>query len=309
MTDFFAHPNAIVESARVGKATRVWAFAHILPGAVIGEDCNICDHVFIENDVAIGDRVTIKSGVQLWDGVRLDDDVFVGPNATFTNDPSPRSKRYPVEFTKIIVQKGASIGANATILPGVTIGRNAMVGAGAVVTRDVPPNAIVTGNPARIVNYVTEKFQSKTLVSSSPALREQTIIAGVNLIELPEITDLRGSLTFAEFPGLLPFTPRRLFLVYDVPGKDVRGEHAHKELHQFLICIKGECSVVVDNGSVRAEVRLDRPTLGLHLPPMIWATQYKFTPDATLLALASDIYKAEDYIRNYDEYLESISTR
>ncbi|HRQ32136.1 MAG TPA: FdtA/QdtA family cupin domain-containing protein, partial [Anaerolineales bacterium] len=117
------------------------------------------------------------------------------------------------------------------------------------------------------------------------------------------------SLTFAEFPGLLPFTPRRLFLVYDVPGKDVRGEHAHKELHQFLICIKGECSVVVDNGSVRAEVRLDRPTLGLHLPPMIWATQYKFTPDATLLALASDIYKAEDYIRNYDEYLESISTR
>ncbi|MBE7534336.1 MAG: WxcM-like domain-containing protein [Anaerolineales bacterium] len=309
MTDFFAHPNAIVESARVGKATRVWAFAHILPGAVIGEDCNICDHVFIENDVAIGDRVTIKSGVQLWDGVRLDDDVFVGPNATFTNDPSPRSKRYPVEFTKIIVQKGASIGANATILPGVTIGRNAMVGAGAVVTRDVPPNAIVTGNPARIVNYVTEQFQSKTLVSSSPAPRERTIIAGVNLIELPEITDLRGSLTFAEFPGLLPFTPRRLFLVYDVPGKDVRGEHAHKELHQFLICIKGECSVVVDNGSVRAEARLDRPTLGLHLPPMIWATQYKFTPDATLLALASDIYKAEDYIRNYDEYLESISKR
>ncbi len=309
MTDFFAHPNAIVESARVGKATRVWAFAHILPGAVIGEDCNICDHVFIENDVAIGDRVTIKSGVQLWDGVRLDDDVFVGPNATFTNDPSPRSKQYPVEFTKIIVQKGASIGANATILPGVTIGRNAMVGAGAVVTRDVPPNAIVTGNPARIVNYVTEKFQSKTLVSSSPAPRERTIIAGVNLIELPEITDLRGSLTFAEFPGLLPFTPRRLFLVYDVPGKDVRGEHAHKELHQFLICIKGECSVVVDNGSVRAEARLDRPTLGLHLPPMIWATQYKFTPDATLLALASDIYKAEDYIRNYDEYLESISKR
>lgn len=309
MADFFRHPNAIVESARVGKATRVWAFAHILPGAVIGEDCNICDHVFIENDVAIGDRVTIKSGVQLWDGVRLEDDVFVGPNATFTNDPSPRSKRYPAEFTKIIVQKGASIGANATILPGVTIGQNAMVGAGAVVTRDVPPNAIVTGNPARIVNYVTEQSQSKTLVSSSPAPRERTIIAGVSLIELPEITDLRGSLTFAEFPGLLPFTPHRLFLVYDVPGKDVRGEHAHKELHQFLICVKGECSVVVDNGSVRAEARLDRPTLGLHLPPMIWATQYKFTPDATLLALASDIYKAEDYIRNYDEYLELISKR
>jgi acetyltransferase-like isoleucine patch superfamily enzyme/dTDP-4-dehydrorhamnose 3,5-epimerase-like enzyme len=307
MTDFFAHPNAIVESTHIGKSTRVWAFAHVLPGAVLGDDCNICDHVFIENDVVVGNRVTIKCGVQLWDGIRLEDDVFVGPNATFTNDPSPRSKQYPTEFLKTIVQKGASIGANATILPGITIGQNAMVGAGAVVTKNVPPNAIVVGNPARIVNYVTENFQSKTLVSSSATSEEQLLVAGVKLIRLPEITDLRGSLTFAEFPGLLPFTPRRFFMIYDIPGKDVRGEHAHKELHQFLVCVKGQCSVVVDDGNIRHEVRLDKPTLGLHIPPMVWATQYKFTSDAALLVLASDIYKAEDYIRNYKDYLEFVS--
>lgn len=307
MADFFSHPNSIVESKKIGKATRVWAFAHVLPGAVIGEDCNICDHVFIENDVVIGDRVTVKCGVQLWDGIRLEDDVFVGPNATFTNDPFPRSKKYPQEFSRIVVQKGASIGANATILPGVTIGQNAMVGAGAVVTRDVPPNSIVMGNPARIVNYVTESFETEETVAQPESGGQFLPVKDAMLIRLPEITDLRGSLTFAEFPGLLPFEPRRFFMIYDVPSKDVRGEHAHKELHQLLVCIKGACSVVLDDGNIRAEVRLDRPTLGLHIPPMVWATQYKFTSDAALLVFASDVYKAEDYIRNYNEYLESVS--
>src|SRR5690606_10028189 len=116
-----------------------------------------CDHVFIENDVIIGDRVTIKSGVQLWDGITLEDDVFVGPNATFTNDRFPRSKAYPEEFARTTVSRGASLGANCTILPGLTIGMNAMIGAGAVVTRSVPPNAIVVGNPAKIVGYVNTK--------------------------------------------------------------------------------------------------------------------------------------------------------
>ncbi len=307
MADFFSHPNSIVESKQIGKATRVWAFAHVLPGAVIGEDCNICDHVFIENDVVVGDRVTVKCGVQLWDGIRLEDDVFVGPNATFTNDPFPRSKKYPQEFSRIIVQKGASIGANATILPGITIGQNAMVGAGAVVTRDVPPNSIVMGNPARIVNYVTESFETEETVAQPESGDHVLPVKGATMIRLPEITDLRGSLSFAEFPGLLPFEPRRFFMIYDVPSKDVRGEHAHKELHQLLVCIKGACSVVLDDGNVRAEVRLDKPTLGLHIPPMVWATQYKFTSDAALLVFASDVYKADDYIRNYNEYLESVS--
>ena len=309
MTKVFIHPNAIVESSQIGKDTRIWAFAHVLPGAVIGEDCNVCDHVFVENDVVIGDRVTVKCGVQLWDGVRLEDDVFVGPNATFTNDPFPRSKQHPTEFAKTVVQKGASIGANASILPGVIIGQNAMVGAGAVVTTDVPPNSIVVGNPARIVNYVTRNFQTREVVSQVIAEEPQQPVAGANLYQLPEITDLRGSLTFAEFPGLMPFQPQRFFLIYDVPGKDVRGEHAHKELHQFLICIKGQCSVVLDNAVERYEVRLDRPTLGLHIPPLVWATEYKFSHDAALLVLASDVYKGEDYMREYNEYLNFMSGR
>lgn len=151
---FYAHPQSLCESKNIGKNTRIWAFAHILPNAVLGEDCNICDHVFIENDVKIGSRVTVKCGVQLWDGTVIEDDVFIGPNATFTNDIFPRSKVYPETFLKTIVKKGASIGANATILPGLTIGENAMVGAGAVVTKSVPDNAIVVGNPARVTGYV-----------------------------------------------------------------------------------------------------------------------------------------------------------
>ena len=150
---FFRHPTAIVESSAIGRGTRIWAFAHVLPGAVIGSDCNICDHTFIENDVRIGDRVTIKCGVQLWDGITIEDDVFIGPNATFTNDPYPRSGRHLSQFLPTLVRKGASIGANATLLPGITIGQQAMIGAGAVVTSNVPPLAIVTGNPARIVGY------------------------------------------------------------------------------------------------------------------------------------------------------------
>lgn len=151
----FVHENAIVEEgAAIGAGSRVWAFVHILPGAVIGDDCNVCDHVFIENDVRVGNRVTLKCGVFLWDGIYLDDDVFVGPNATFTNDKRPRSRQYPKSFPRTTVESGASIGANATILPGLRIGANAMVGAGAVVTNDVPPNTVVVGNPGRVIGHV-----------------------------------------------------------------------------------------------------------------------------------------------------------
>lgn len=147
----FQHPSADVQSTAIGEGTRVWQFCVILPGARIGRDCNICSHCFIENDVVVGDRVTVKCGVQLWDGVTLEDDVFVGPNVTFTNDLFPRSRQTPEAFRKTIIKKGASIGANATLLSGIVIGEKAMVGAGSVVTRDVPAGAVVVGNPARVV--------------------------------------------------------------------------------------------------------------------------------------------------------------
>lgn len=156
---FYTHPQALCESKKIGSNTRVWAFAHILPEAQIGSDCNICDHVFIENDVVVGDRVTVKCGVQIWDGIIIENDVFIGPNATFTNDLFPRSKVYPDKFDKTIVKQGASIGANATILAGLTIGANAMIGAGSVVTKSVPDNAIVMGNPARVTGYVNQRVE------------------------------------------------------------------------------------------------------------------------------------------------------
>lgn len=157
MKNYFIHSNALVESDTIGNDSRIWAFVHILPGAQIGAECNICDHVFIENDVIVGDRVTVKCGVQLWDGLRVEDDVFIGPNATFTNDIFPRSKQYPEEFSKTFLRKGCSIGANATILCGIEIGEFAMVGAGSVVTKNVPPHAVVFGNPATIHRYVEEE--------------------------------------------------------------------------------------------------------------------------------------------------------
>lgn len=309
MSVFFSHPNAIVESARIGKGTRVWAFAHVLPGALIGEDCNLCDHTFIENDVVIGNRVTIKCGVQLWDGVTLEDDVFIGPNVTFTNDPFPRSKQYPKSFGCTLVRKGASIGANSTILPNLTIGQFAMIGAGAVVTRDVPPYAKVIGNPARIVGYVHSgnDISSESTVSSPSVSRLGSAgVKGVQLYNFPLVTDLRGSLSFAEYSASLPFIPQRYFLVFDVPSKDVRGEHAHRTCHQLLICVKGTCSVVVDDGENRSEFLLDRPNLGLHVPPLIWGIQYKYSPDAVLMVLASKIYEAQDYIRDYDQFLKEV---
>lgn len=148
------HELADVHSKSIGCNTSIWQFCVVLEGAEIGSDCNICSHCFIENNVKVGNRVTIKNGVQLWDETVIRDDVFIGPNVTFSNDKYPRSKEYANSYLKTIVKQKASIGAGAVILPGLVIGKNAMVGAGAVVTRNVPDNAIVLGNPARIIRYV-----------------------------------------------------------------------------------------------------------------------------------------------------------
>jgi len=150
----FIHPLADVANSSIGEGTKIWQFVVILKGATIGNDCNICAQSLIEGDVIIGDNVTVKSGVQLWDGTRIGNNVFIGPNVTFTNDLFPRSKKYPENFTGITVKDFASIGANATILPGVTIGESAMIGAGSVITKDVPAKAVVVGNPAKIIRFL-----------------------------------------------------------------------------------------------------------------------------------------------------------
>lgn len=150
----FIHPLADVQTQSIGKDTKVWQFCVVLEGAIIGSNCNINAQVLIENDVIIGDKVTIKSGVQIWDGTRIENNVFIGPNATFTNDLLPRSKEYPEAFSGITLKQGSSIGANATLLPGITVGERAMIGAGAVVTKDVPDGAVVVGNPAKVIRYI-----------------------------------------------------------------------------------------------------------------------------------------------------------
>jgi acetyltransferase-like isoleucine patch superfamily enzyme len=311
VSEYFKHPAAIVETSQVGAGTRIWAFVHLLPGAVVGRDCNICDHVFVENDVRIGDRVTVKSGVQLWDGITLEDDVFVGPNATFTNDPFPRSRQRPERFARTTIRQGASIGANVTILPGITVGRGAMVGAGAVVTFDVPANAIVAGNPAQIRGYVdSEPSEGQhRLRASADTGSGECRVRGASVVPLRRAADARGSLAVAEVGDQLPFVPRRVFFVYDVPSREVRGEHAHRVQEQLLVCVKGACALVVDDGVHREELRLDSPGRAAHLRPLVWGVQYRFTPDAVLAVIASGEYDPDEYVRDYDEFLGLVRSR
>ncbi len=390
VSEYFAHPSALIEGsaiggAKIGARTRVWAFAHVLFGARIGADCNICDHTLIEGGAVVGDRVTVKCGVQLWDGITVEDDVFIGPNATFTNDPFPRSRRRPSSFNTTLVRRGASIGANATILPGVTIGEHSMIGAGAVVTRDIPARAIVIGNPGYVRGYVDDvapnpararairaaalpelragepaagELAGESLACGAPAgeapagealpgealpgealpgealpgealpgrtpgrtlpggalrpdgtlpggtpLSGGTLPGGARLHHLPRISDHRGQLSFAEVNRALPFAAVRYFVVFGVPSSEIRGEHAHRALEQFLVCVHGACSVRLWDGERGDEIVLDRPDLALHVPPMIWTTQYQYSPDAVLLVLASDVYREEDYIRDLGEFHE-----
>jgi acetyltransferase-like isoleucine patch superfamily enzyme len=310
MPRVFVHPNAIVEAAQIGEGSRIWAFAHILPGAQIGREANICDHVFVENDVVIGDRATVKSGVQLWDGVRVEDDVFIGPNASFVNDAFPRSKRHPEKFLQTTLRSGCSIGAGATVLGGLTIGAQAMVGAGSVVTRDVPPFAIVTGNPARIRGYVdADRVPADELAAPDGIAASGAKGTGARLIDLHSVVDLRGRLSAGEVGSQLPFIPKRVFLVHDVPTAEVRGQHAHRTLEQLLICVCGTVSVVADDGAERIEVELNSPDQGLYIPPEVWAIQYGYSRDAVLLVLASDLYDSDEYIRDYDDFQRIVAAK
>lgn len=305
MKKVFVHPQAICESTQIGNRTRIWAFSHILKGAKIGEDCNICDGVFIENDVTVGDRVTIKSGVQLWDGIRVDDDVFIGPNATFTNDHFPRSRVWQQTLPLTYVHAGASIGANATLLPGITIGKGAMIGAGTVVTKDVPANAVVYGNPGKIRGYLgsqKDKFVSLGPEESTNIVFDRDLSGGARLVKLNRMSDSRGNLTAVEFKDELPFVPRRFFIVSQVPSQTARGEHAHRTCEQVLTILSGSVVVMIDDGKDRMQILLSDPRIALYIPPMVWGTQLEFSSDAMLGVFASHAYDPEDYIHSYEEF-------
>ncbi len=309
------HPSAICDGAEIGSRTRVGAFAHVMPGARIGVDCRLGEHVLVQSDVVIGDRVTVEYGVAVWDGLRIEDDVLVGPNVAFTNRSLVGGEGYVGDPRRTTICAGASLGANCTILPGIKVGMGAVVGAGSVLTRDVPPHAIVAGNPARIVGYVeTGQHERSRVARVEPSAEEgrwpqRLRVDGVSLHRLTRADDLRGSLVSGEVGGHIPFNPLRFFTIMRVPSKDVRGEHAHRRCEQFLVCQSGSLAVVVDDGSLREEVLLDDPGIGLYIPPFIWGTQYHYTSDSLLLVLASRAYEPEDYIRDYGEFLALRSAR
>jgi len=304
--NYFKHSSAIVESDNIGKGTSIGPNSYLHSDVVVGKEALICENVVIEDNVAIGDRVTIKGGVIISEKITVEDDVFIGPNVVFAVGTYSGDEKSGVELSQTRVQKRASIGANATIYSGIVIGKKSMVRPGSVVTHSVPPNAIVSGNPARIEGYVSTPTREVTilneLVPGNKAVQDVGI-SGVKIYKMPVIEDLRGNLTFYQYGDQLPFIPKRYFIVYDVPTSKVRGEHAHKKLEQILVCIKGSCSVVVDDGNKRLEIPLDNPGVGLYVPPMVWAIQYKYTGDAILMVLASQVYDPDDYIRDYDEFI------
>lgn len=303
---FHAHPTAVVESADIGVDTAIGCFSHIARGVRIGAACVVADHVGVGEDATLGARSNIGFGTYIGDGVSLDTDVTVGAHVTFEKQARMQApSSAPTRPTATSVRRGAWIGSNATLLHGVVVGVDAVVEPGSVVTRDIPPNAIVSGNPATIIGYVTSS-RAKPAAAAVRTERPAVAVPGVGLYTLPVIKDIRGTLSAGEFDRTLPFVAKRYFIVYDVSDHEVRGEHAHRALHQFLVCVKGSISVVLDDGVRRDEIHMDSPALGVHIPPMIWATQYKYSRDAVLLVLASDAYDSADYIRDYDDYLNAI---
>ena len=265
------------------------------------------DHLaYIDARALVAHDCIVRSGAHVCAGVTLERGVYVGANVAFAETPDA------AENAPTRVKAGAWIGPNATIVAGLTIGARAVVRPGAVVTRSVPPAAIVEGNPAAIVGYVGAKdhVAAPVIAPAIPAKRpavQSTSVKGVTLHHFPLIPDLRGNLTVGEFDRQVPFKPLRYFMVFGVPNREIRGEHAHHRCEQFLICVRGSCSVVADDGDNKIEVLLDSPDQGLYLPPLTWGVQYKYSADAMLLVFASHYYDAADYIREYDEFHAVVS--
>lgn len=257
--------------------------ANISPQALIGAGCRI------------------ESGTVVPANCELGDDVHLGPNVVFVEPETGSSSCVARARARV------RIGANAVIYPDVVLAAGVVVRPGAVVTHSVPHGAIVAGNPATIVGYVDTIHNCSTLATSvhgrdtDPV--QKTAVDGVSLHRMHVVPDLRGSLTVGEFQRQIPFTPLRYFIVFGVPSRETRGEHAHRQCHQFLVCVRGSCAVVADDGQRRVEVRLDSLDTGLYLPPMIWGIQYQYSSDAELLVFASHYYDANDYIRDYEDFL------
>ena len=258
-----------------------------------------------EDSSRISAEARIMPGAFVGEGVTIGPGAVIGPNACVLGSDVESDQQS-------VIGEFATVGGNATVHPGVHIGARARVSPGAVVARSVPPFAIVEGNPARIVGYVDATAdaiqRNGKEFGQAPGVRTGRV-KGVTLHRFLSVSDLRGNLSAGEFGPEIPFTPLRYFLVFDVPTAETRGEHAHLECEQFLVAVAGSVSVVIDDGIQREEYTLDRPDLGLYLPPMTWGIQYRYTTDAILLVFASHYYNAADYVRDYSRFLELVSNR
>ncbi len=304
------HPSALCEGAELGAGTQVGPFAHIHASVRLGVACTIREGAVIESGATVGDRVVIGVGAIVGSATRLEDDVVIGPRVTFTRESEATSDGHGGQIGETVVRSGASVGAGAILLTGIEVGRGAIVAPGTVVTRSVPPHAFVSGNPGRIVRYIdAESDWDRASGALMPSVTPMNV-NGVYVHRFAEFTDFRGSLTAGEMPApQLPFTPRRWFLVYGVPSRELRGEHAHRECHQFLICVAGSVTVSVDDGEHRGEVVLDKPSIGIYVPPMVWGSQFRYEPSTVLLVLASHPYDADDYIRDYEVYIRELAAQ
>lgn len=275
--------------------------AMVSPHALLGDGCDVAAGAIIGDHVVLGGRVRIGAGAVLQGHCRIGDACELGAGAVLDNgtDDAP-----------IVLEEGVRVATAASIVAPVTIGRGALVQAGTTIVRSVPAHAIVCGNPAQITGY-TLAFASDDPKSGiggeDSTVSVRSHVRGVTLHRLAKIIDLRGNLTVGEFETDVPFRPKRYFMVFGVPNAEVRGEHAHHRCEQFLICARGSCSIVADDGASREEFVLDDPSLGLYLPPRVWGIQYKYSADAVLLVFASEPYQPEDYIRSYDEFMRLVA--
>lgn len=295
----FVHDRALIdEGVSLGDGCRVGAFARVEQGAVVGSETTVGDHCLVARGATLGANVTVMAGARVLDSTRVEDGVVIGPNAVV--GVSTHGAERPA-----IVRSLAQVLSNAVVDAGVTIGTGARVMPNAHVTQSVPATAIVAGAPAAIEGYVDAiaPGQAAIRVSRIEPARHVLPVNRAALLPVATVEDLRGRIAVTEFGDDLPFQPRRVFFVTNVPNRNVRGEHAHRTLEQFLICVSGESHVLVDDGSTRVEVILDAPSMGLHLPPMTWSVQYKHAPGTVMAVLASDRYDPADYIRDYDEFL------
>lgn len=266
------HPTSLCSGAQLAAGVEVGAYSVIEPGAVVDKAARIGPQVNIASGARIGEAARVGAGARIGAGCIIDAKVDVGANS--------------------VIADGVRVQIGARVLPGTTV------------SMAVPPYAIVAGTEGAITGYVDADSEAASPAVAAQAGSQESRVRGVRVYEMRDIPDLRGALSVGEFGSELPFLPKRYFLVHDVASERIRGEHAHRQCHQFLICIHGACSLIADDGKNRQEFRLDRPSVGVHLPPKVWGIQYKFTHDAVLLVFASERYDPADYIRGYHDFLE-----